>query len=86
MASLLLRPLLRPQVLGLGLSVSMVTYHTLYLQRPMRLDSSPIPGPSRPFSRDSSRQDTQTSVAKGGLLNPGAVGQISSGSIVGELL
>jgi hypothetical protein len=78
MASLLLRPLLRPQTLGLGLGVSLVTYHTIH-QRPIRLDSGPI------LSGDSYRRNAQVPVVRNGHLNPGAVRQISSGSIIGML-
>jgi len=76
MASLLLRPLLRPQTLGLGLGLSLVTYHTIH-QRPIRLDSGPV------FSGDSYGRDAQVPVVRNGHLNPGAVRQISSGSIIG---
>jgi hypothetical protein len=78
MASLLLRPLLRPQTLGLGLGVSLVTYHTIH-QRPIRLDSGPI------LSGDSYRRNAQVPIVRNGHLNPGAVRQISSGSIIGML-
>ncbi|KAH6684207.1 hypothetical protein B0J14DRAFT_6651 [Halenospora varia] len=77
MASLLMRPLLRPQALGLGLGLSFATYHHVN-QRPLRLDSSPI------LSTDSYRRNAQTPVLRrDGGLNPGAVRQISSGSIIG---
>jgi hypothetical protein len=76
MASLLLRPLLRPQTLGLGLGLSLVTYHTIH-QRPIRLDSGPI------LSGDSHRRNAQVPVVRNGHLNPVAVRQISSGSIIG---
>ncbi|TVY56395.1 hypothetical protein LCER1_G001268 [Lachnellula cervina] len=78
MASLLLRPLMRPQTLGLGLGLglSVASYHALH-QRPIRLDSSP-------FSSDSYKRNAQTPVlSQGGRLNPRAVRQISSGSIIG---
>jgi len=76
MASLLLRPLMRPQTLGLGLGLSLASYHAFH-QRPIRLDSSP-------FSSDSYKRDAQTPVlSRAGSLNPRAVRQISSGSIIG---
>ncbi|TVY21256.1 hypothetical protein LARI1_G000334 [Lachnellula arida] len=76
MASLLLRPLMRPQTLGLGLGLSVASYHALH-QRPIRLDSSP-------FSSDSYKRNAQTPVLNSGAsLNPHAVRQISSGSIIG---
>ena len=82
MASFLLRPLFRPQALGLGLGLSMVTYHALH-QRPMRLDSSPVSGSSGVFSADTYGRNAKTPVVQGGHLNPRAVRQISSGSVVG---
>ncbi|TVY38171.1 hypothetical protein LSUB1_G002242 [Lachnellula subtilissima] len=79
MASLLLRPLMRPQTLGLGLGLSVASYHAFH-QRPIRLDSSPFPS-------DSYKRDTQTPVlSRAGSLNPRAVRQISSGSIIGLLV
>ncbi|TVY44337.1 hypothetical protein LOCC1_G002268 [Lachnellula occidentalis] len=76
MASLLLRPLMRPQTLGLGLGLSVASYHALH-QRPIRLDSSP-------FSAQSYKENAQTPVlSHGRSLNPRAVRQISSGSIIG---
>ena len=81
MASLLLRPLFRPQALGLGLGLSIATYHALH-QRPLRLDSSPVG--SGVFSSESYGKNARTPVVKGGNLNPTAVRQISSGSIIGE--
>lgn len=77
MASLLLRPFMRPQILGLGLGLSLASsYHALH-QQPARLDSSP-------FSSDSYKKNAQTPVVRqGGSLNPRAVRQISSGSIIG---
>ncbi|TVY83607.1 hypothetical protein LSUE1_G002643 [Lachnellula suecica] len=75
MASLF-RPLLRPQTFGLGLGLSLASYHTLH-QRPLRLDSGVL-------STDSYRKNAQTPVvSQRGRLNPGAVRQISSGSIIG---
>ncbi|KAE9374890.1 hypothetical protein N431DRAFT_336514 [Stipitochalara longipes BDJ] len=81
MASLLLRPLFRPQALGLGLGLSIATYHALH-QRPLRLDSGLVSG-SGVFSADSYGRNARTPVVKGGNLNPAAVRQISSGSIIG---
>jgi hypothetical protein len=79
MASLLLRPLMRPQTLGLGLGLSLASYHALY-QRPIRLDSGL-------FTADSYKKNAQTPVvSQGGRLNPGAVRQISLGSIIGTFL
>ncbi|KAH8683269.1 hypothetical protein BGZ60DRAFT_467561 [Tricladium varicosporioides] len=77
MASLLMRPLLRPQTLGLGLGLSFATYNHVS-QRPLRLDSSPI------LSTDSYRKNAQAPILRrDGGLNPGAVRQVSSGSIIG---
>ncbi|PQE11941.1 fun14 family protein [Rutstroemia sp. NJR-2017a BVV2] len=61
------RLLLRPQALGLGIGASISTYHLLH-QRPMRCDSGNAAVPVT--TRD-------------GGLNPKAVRQISSGSIIG---
>jgi len=67
---------MRPQTLGLGLGLSIASYHALH-QRPIRLDSAPS-------TADSYTKNAQTPVlSKGGRLNPGAVRQISSGSIIG---
>jgi len=73
---MLLRPLVRPQVLGIGLGLSLATFK-LSMQRPMRLDSAPI------LSNDSYKRNAQTPVVRNGQLNPGAVRQISTGSIIG---
>ncbi len=73
MTTLLLRPILRPQVLGVGLGLSLATYHTIY-QRPLRMDM---------LSADTSRRNAQTPAVRNGQLTPGAVRQISSGSIIG---
>jgi len=82
MSTLLLRPLLRPQTLGLTLGLSLFSYHALQ-QRPIRLDTSPSAG-SGVFPSDSYRKNAAVPVVnKGGRLNPGAVRQISAGSIVG---
>jgi hypothetical protein len=85
MASLLLRPLFRPQALGLGLGLSLATYHAMH-QRPLRLDSRPIGSDGNVFSTNSYSKNARTPIMKGGNLNPGAVRQISSGSIIGKLL
>ncbi|KAH8598066.1 hypothetical protein B0O99DRAFT_53631 [Bisporella sp. PMI_857] len=76
MASFLLRPMLRPQILGLGLGLSLATLHTAH-QRPLRLDSAPI------LSTDSYRGNVKTPVVQRGRLSPKAVRQFSSGSIIG---
>jgi len=76
MASIFLRPLLRPQTLGIGLGLSLATFHTMR-QRPLCLDSASV------FSGNSYRQNARTPVLRNGRLNPGAVRQISSGSIIG---
>jgi len=73
---MLFRPLFRPQTLGLGLGLSLVSFHAIQ-QRPIRLDSSPV------LSGSSYRSNAQTPVVSNGQLNPGAVRQISSGSIIG---
>ncbi|PMD14877.1 hypothetical protein NA56DRAFT_365412 [Hyaloscypha hepaticicola] len=82
MTSLLLRPLFRPQALGLGLGLSIATYHAMY-QRPLRLDSRPMGSDGSVFSANSYSKNARTPIMKGGNLNPGAVRQISSGSIIG---
>jgi len=76
MASLFLRPLFRPQTIGLGLGLSLASFHMIQ-QRPIRLDASPV------LSGDSYRRNARTPVVRGGGLNPAAVRQISSGSIIG---
>ncbi|CZT05083.1 hypothetical protein WAI453_005414 [Rhynchosporium graminicola] len=78
MATLLLRPRLRPQTLGLGLGFSFLTHQTLF-QRPTRLDSAS----SGLLSRDSYVQNARVPIVKQGKLNESAVRQISSGSIIG---
>ena len=83
MASLLLRPLFRPQALGLGLGVSLATYHAMH-QRPLRLDSRPMGSDGSIFSTNSYGTNARTPIIKEGSLNPGAVRQISSGSIIGK--
>jgi hypothetical protein len=70
-------------MLGLGLGLSLATYHTV-TQRPLLLESR-SPSPSI-LSGDSYRRNAATPVVRNGNLNPGAVRQISSGSIIGELL
>ncbi|KAE8451838.1 hypothetical protein EG329_002678 [Mollisiaceae sp. DMI_Dod_QoI] len=81
MASLLFRPLLRPQTLGLGLGLSLATYHTLYHQRVIRLDASP--SSSSTLSGEGYRRNADVPVMRNGGLNKRAVRQISSGSIIG---
>ncbi|KAI9049334.1 hypothetical protein LZ554_007178 [Drepanopeziza brunnea f. sp. 'monogermtubi'] len=78
--SLLLRPLLRPQTLGLGLGLTTyVSYHALISpQRPIRLDTTPI------LSTDSYARNAKVPVLKEGRrLNERAVRQASAGSIIG---
>jgi len=82
MASLLIRPLLRPQALGLGLGLSLATYHTLYHQRAIRLDASPSSSASI-LSGEGYRRNAEVPVMRNGGLNKRAVRQISSGSIIG---
>jgi len=82
MASLLLRPFFRPQALGLGLGLSLATYHTIYHQRAIRLDSLPSSSGSI-LSGDSYRRNAEVPVVRNGGLNQRAVRQISSGSIIG---
>jgi len=81
MASLLLRPIFRPQTLGLGLGLGL-SIATLQHRQAIRLD-----GPSTPtFSSSSYSKNARTPVldrrSPGGL-NPRAVRQVSSGSIIG---
>ncbi|KAK2628420.1 hypothetical protein QTJ16_001523 [Diplocarpon rosae] len=77
----LLRPLLRPQALGLGLGLSSyISYHAS-TQRPLRLDSSS--SRSSILSADSYQRNAKVPVVKEGRLNARAVRQISAGSIVG---
>jgi len=72
-----LRPLFHRQTIGLGLGLSLVTFHMLR-QRPIRLDSGPV------FSGNSYGGDARTTpLVRNGQLNPAAVRQISSGSIIG---
>lgn len=78
MASLLMRPL-RP-ALGLGLGLSITALHLTH-QRPLRMDSGAISSPA--FSTESYRQNAKAPVLSNGKLNPSAVRQISSGSIIG---
>ncbi|KAL3425765.1 FUN14 family protein [Phlyctema vagabunda] len=78
MASLLLRPLFRP-ALGLGLGLSITTFQ-LTRQQPMWMDAG---GSASLLSTDSYRRNAQTPVVTKGRLNPKAVRQISSGSIIG---
>ncbi|KAH9221872.1 hypothetical protein DL95DRAFT_327292 [Leptodontidium sp. 2 PMI_412] len=82
MATLLLRPLIRPQTLGLGLGLSYLTHQTLFRQRPYRMDSPGSAAPQLP-SQDSYVRNAKVPVVKEGRLNEKAVRQISSGSIIG---
>lgn len=75
-SSIFFRPLVRPQTIGLGLAVTLTTFH-ITQQRPLRLDSNPI------LSKDSYRANARTPIVRNGQLTAGAVRQISSGSIVG---
>ena len=59
----------------------MATYHVMH-QRPIRLDSSPV-GSGGVFSAGSYSRNARTPVLNNGRLNPRAVKQISSGSIIG---
>ncbi|PQE16554.1 fun14 family protein [Rutstroemia sp. NJR-2017a WRK4] len=71
------RLLLRPQALGLGIGASISTYHLLH-QRPMRCDSGSV------LSGTSYQRNAAVPVTtRDGGLNPKAVRQISSGSIIG---
>merc|ERR1712093_50677 len=84
MATLLLRPLIRPQTLGLGLGLSFLTHQTL-TQRPYRMDTSPLSSSSGGsiLSGDSYARNAKVPVVREGRLNESAVRQISSGSIIG---
>jgi len=73
---MLLRPLIRPQTIGLGLGLSYATLHSIQ-QKPMRLDTTSERYGSSYF------KNVRTPVIRNGKLNPGAVRQISSGSIIG---
>jgi len=75
MASFLLRPHLRPQAIGIGLGLALAGFQCTR-QPAVRLDTHLLPGDSYPRS-------AQTPALKNGGLNPGAVRQISSGSIIG---
>jgi len=78
MAFVFLRPLFRHQTIGFGLGLSIASYHIIQ-QRPIRLDFDSNPAlPGNPHGRNA-----QTPVVRGGRLNPRAVRQISSGSIIG---
>ncbi|RDW70212.1 hypothetical protein BP5796_08609 [Coleophoma crateriformis] len=79
MASLLMRPLFRP-ALGLGLGLSISAFHLAH-QRPLRMDSGAVSSPA--FSTESYRRNAKSPVFSNGTLNPKAVRQISSGSIIG---
>ena len=77
-----LRPLFRPQVLGLGLGAGIFATHQLRFKTPIRLDSSPTI-----LSSDSYRSNAKTPViSSDGGMNPRAIRQISSGSIIGMTL
>lgn len=78
MASAFLRPLFRPHALGLGLSLSIATVR-LAQQKPIRLDAGTIPI----LSSEPYRKNAEVPVIEKGHLNPRAVRQISSGSIIG---
>jgi hypothetical protein len=78
MASTFLRPLYRPQSLGLGFGLSLATFH-LSQQNPMRLDSGFPIGATNSYHRE-----VETPVLKNGRLNPRAIRHISSGSITGS--
>ncbi len=89
MASIFLRPfILRPHTpilsLGLGLTfgLSLAAHHSF--QTPIKLDNgSSAAAPI--FSTDSYKANARTPVVRNGGLNPGAVRQISSGSVIGML-
>lgn len=75
MASMFLRPMLRPNTLGVGLGLSMSTF-AVYRQNPMKLESK------RLFSE--TQQTAAHKPAKRNVfLNPSSVKQISSGSVFG---
>jgi hypothetical protein len=76
MASIFLRPVMRPQILGLGIGLSLATLH-LGHQRPIKLDSGPI------SSTGVYNQVPQTPPLRKGKLKPEAIRKISSGSILG---
>jgi len=75
MATVLLRPLLRPRTLGLGLGVSIAAFHTIK-QRPARLDSAG--GSSRGVE-----EHFQSPVPSQRWMGRRTARQISSGSIIG---
>ncbi len=77
-----LRPvLLRPQTLGVGLGVGLFATQQFRYKQSIRLD-----GPSSSIlSAESYRANAKTPVVRNsGGLNPRAVRQISSGSIIGR--
>ncbi|OBT87114.1 hypothetical protein VE02_02267 [Pseudogymnoascus sp. 03VT05] len=75
MASMFLRPMLRPNTLGVGLGLSMSTF-AVFRQRPMKLDSK------RLFSE--TQQTAAHKPSKGNaFISPSSVKQISSGSVFG---
>ncbi|CAL3965655.1 hypothetical protein PZA11_002547 [Diplocarpon coronariae] len=77
----LLRPLLRPQSLGLSLGLtSYLSYHALN-QRPLHLESSSSASPV--VSSGSYQRPAKVPVVREGRLNARAVRQVSAGSIAG---
>jgi hypothetical protein len=92
MASLLLRPILRPQLLAgpIGLGLGLYTYTNLISNRssPYRLDSgSVLSGGSNTFGNSAYNYTTKAKtpvVTKEGKLNPRAIRQVSLGSITGK--
>lgn len=76
MASVFLRPVLRPHTFGLGMGLSSFATFAMLKQQPLRMDSRMLSsGPQRP--------EAKTPILKNGQLNPRAVRQITSGSITG---
>lgn len=76
MASILLKPVLRPLPLSYCVGISFAILH-FGRQRPLQLDAGPI------SSTDGHKRIPQTPILQNGRLNPKAVRQISSGSILG---
>lgn len=76
MASMFLRPMLRPQALGLGLGLSIASVSAAR-QRPMKMDSRMLSTDEKPKAK--------VPIVRNGELNPKAIKQISSGSLVGKL-
>lgn len=77
MASLLLRPMLRPHALGMALGLSFATFTTVTRQRPLSLDSKSM------LSTYSSKAAAQPPLLREAPLSPRTVRQISGGSIIG---